>query len=366
MARRLLVTGGAGFIGSAFVRNHLRDYPDDTVVMLDKLTYAGNLQNLAQIADDQRYRFVRGDIGDGPLVGELMRDVDVVVNFAAETHVDRSILDPGSFIETDVKGAYVLLEAARRAEVRLFCQVSTDEVYGEVTAGASRESDPLQPRSPYAASKAGGELLVHAYHVTYGLPTLVTRASNNFGPYQYPEKFLPVLITNALDDKPIPLYGDGRQRRDWLYVDDHCAALALLLAYGTPGTAYNIGGGNECENRVLAERVLDLLGKPRALIQSVPDRPGHDRRYAVDTSRLEALGWRPARPFGAALESTVRWYVDNQAWWRPLQDADYRRYYERNYGDRARLLAGSSRDAAHVSDAHGAASASAMKPTGVD
>jgi len=366
MPRRLLVTGGAGFIGSAFVRNHLRDYPEDTVVVLDKLTYAGNLQNLAPIADDPRYRFVRGDIGDGALVGELMREIDVVVNFAAETHVDRSILDPGSFIETDVKGTYVLLEAARRAEVRLFCQVSTDEVYGEVTSGTSEETDPLQPRSPYAASKAGGELLVHAYHVTYGLPTLVTRASNNFGPHQYPEKFLPVLITNALDDKPIPLYGDGRQRRDWLYVDDHCAALELLLARGTPGTAYNIGGGNEYENRVLAEWVLDLLGEPRTLIQSVPDRPGHDRRYAVNMAPLEALGWRPARPFSAALEATVRWYVDNQAWWRPLQDADYRQYYQRNYADRAHLFAASSLDAAHVSDPNGAASTSVMKPSAVD
>jgi len=260
------------------------------------------------------------------------------VNFAAETHVDRSILDPGGFIETDVRGAYELLEAARRAEVGLFLQISTDEVYGDVPKGASRESDQLAPRSPYAASKAGGELLVRAYHETYGLPTLVTRASNNFGPYQYPEKFLPVLILNALDDKPIPLYGDGRQRRDWLYVEDHCAALELLLERGERGTAYNVGAGNEAENRVLAERVLDLLGKPRALIQSVPDRPGHDRRYAVNTSRLRALGWRPAQPFEDALERTVRWYVDHQDWWRPLQDAAYQDYYRRNYEDRARLL----------------------------
>jgi dTDP-glucose 4,6-dehydratase len=340
VARRLLVTGGAGFIGSAFVRGHLRDYPDDTLVVLDKLTYAGNLANLASVADDPWYRFVHGDIADAPLVRELVGGVDVIVNFAAETHVDRSILDPGAFIETDVKGTYVLLEAARRAGVALFCQISTDEVYGEVPAGASRESDPLAPRSPYAASKAGGELLVRAYHVTYGLPTLITRASNNFGPYQYPEKFLPVLITNALDDRPIPLYGDGRQRRDWLYVEDHCAALELLLARGEPGTAYNIGGGNERENLALAERVLDLLGKPRSLIQSVPDRPGHDRRYAVDTGRLAALGWQPARTFEAALEATVRWYVEHEAWWRPLLDAAYQEYYRRNYQDRARLLRG--------------------------
>jgi len=338
VARHLLVTGGAGFIGSAYVRCHLRDYPDDRVTVLDKLTYAGNLANLQPVADDPRYRFVRGDIADAALVRELVQGVDVIVNFAAETHVDRSILDPGSFIETDVKGAFTLLEAARRAEVELFLQVSTDEVYGEVPVGASRESDQLAPRSPYAASKAGGELLVRAYHETYGLPTLVTRASNNFGPYQYPEKFLPVLITNALDDRPIPLYGDGRQRRDWLYVEDHCAALECLIARGERGTAYNVGAGNERENRDLAAQVLDLLGKPRALIQSVPDRPGHDRRYAVDTSRLAALGWRPARTFDAALEQTVRWYVEHQDWWRPLQDADYQAYYQRNYADRARLL----------------------------
>jgi dTDP-glucose 4,6-dehydratase len=338
VGRRLLVTGGAGFIGSAFVRNHLRDYPDDTVVVLDKLTYAGNPENLAPVADDPRYRFVHGDICDAAIVGELMPGVDAVVNFAAETHVDRSILDASSFIDTDVKGTYVLLEAARRVGVSLFCQVSTDEVYGDVPAGASREDDALAPRSPYAASKAGGEHLVRAYHVTYGLPTIVTRASNNFGPYQYPEKFLPVIILNALADRPIPLYGDGRQRRDWLYVDDHCAGIERLLARGEPGTAYNIGGGNERENRVLAERVLDLLGKPHSLIQSVPDRPGHDRRYAVDSRRLAALGWQPARPFEAALADTVRWYVEHEGWWRRLQDADYQAYYRRNYEDRTRLL----------------------------
>jgi dTDP-glucose 4,6-dehydratase len=340
VGRRLLVTGGAGFIGSAFVRRHLQlcDQPDESVVVLDKLTYAGNLANLAPVQADPRFSFFQGDIADAALVGSLMADVDVVVNFAAETHVDRSILDPGSFIETDVKGTYVLLEAARRARVHLFCQISTDEVYGEVPVGESREADPLVPRSPYAASKAGGELLVGAYFVTYGLRTVVTRASNNFGPYQYPEKFLPVLITNALDDRPIPLYGDGRQRRDWLYVEDHCAAIELLLTCGEPGSAYNIGAGNERENRELAEQVLDLLGKPRSLIQSVPDRPGHDRRYALDATRLGALGWRPTWSFEQALEATVRWYVDHQDWWRPLQDAAYRDYYQRNYQDRARLL----------------------------
>jgi dTDP-glucose 4,6-dehydratase len=338
MARQLLVTGGAGFIGSAFVRGHLHDYPDDSVLVLDKLTYAGNLENLAPVADDPRYRFVHGDICDAALVAELMPGVDAVVNFAAETHVDRSILDASSFIDTDVKGTYVLLEAARRVGVSLFCQVSTDEVYGDVPEGASRESDPLAPRSPYAASKAGGEHLVRAYHVTYSLPTITTRASNNYGPYQYPEKFLPVIILNALADRPIPLYGDGRQRRDWLYVEDHCAAIEVLLARGEPGTAYNIGGGNERENRWLAERVLDLLGKPRSLIQSVPDRPGHDRRYAVDASRLAALGWQPARPFEAALADTVRWYVEHERWWRRLQDAAYQEYYRRNYEDRSRLL----------------------------
>jgi dTDP-glucose 4,6-dehydratase len=338
VGRRLLVTGGAGFIGSAFVRRHLRLYPDDTVLVLDKLTYAGNLENLAPVAGDPRYEFVRGDIADAALVNELLPGVEAVVNFAAETHVDRSILDPGGFIETDVKGTYVLLEAARGAGVRRFLHISTDEVYGEVPVGASREEDPLLPRSPYSASKAGGELLVRAYHVTYGLPTLVTRGSNTFGPYQYPEKFLPVLITHGLDERPIPLYGDGRQRRDWLYVDDHCAAVELVLERGEAGSAYNVGGGNERENRALAEHVLDLLGKPRSLIQSVVDRPGHDRRYAVDTTRLRALGWRPEQTFEAALAATVRWYVEHEMWWRPLQDADYQAYYRRNYADRARLL----------------------------
>ncbi|HLI28462.1 MAG TPA: dTDP-glucose 4,6-dehydratase [Chloroflexota bacterium] len=337
MGRRLLVTGGAGFIGSAFVRNHLRDYPDDTIVVLDKLTYAGNLANLAPVAENPRYRFVRGDIADAALVRELVRPGDVIVNFAAETHVDRSILDPGSFIETDVKGTYVLLEAARQAGAALFCQISTDEVYGDVPEGAARETDPLAPRSPYAASKASAELLVRAYHITYGLPTVITRASNNFGPYQFPEKFLPVVIASALDDRPIPLYGDGRQRRDWLYVDDHCAALELVLERGEPGTAYNIGGGNERENRALAEQVLDLLGKPRSLIQSVPDRPGHDRRYAVDSSRIHALGWRPAHAFDAALAATVRWYVEHQAWWRPLLQRQ-QAYFRQNYENRERLL----------------------------
>lgn len=338
MGRRLLVTGGAGFIGSAFVRNHLRDYPDDQVVVLDKLTYAGNLANLAPVADDSRYQFVRGDIADASLVRELVQPSDLIVNFAAETHVDRSILDPGSFIETDVKGTYVLLEAARQAGVQLFLQISTDEVYGDVPSGASREDDPLAPRSPYAASKAGAELLVRAYHITYDLPTLITRASNNFGPYQFPEKFLPVIIASALDERPIPLYGDGRQRRDWLYVDDHCAALETVLERGQPGAAYNVGGGNERENRPLAEQVLDLLGRPRTLIQSVPDRPGHDRRYAVDSGRLHALGWRPAHAFDAALAATVRWYVERQDWWRPLVAASDE-YFRANYADRARLLA---------------------------
>jgi len=287
VGRRLLVTGGAGFIGSAFVRNHLRDYADDTLVVLDKLTYAGNLANLAPVAADRRYQFVHGDIGDAELVAQLMRGADIVVNCAAETHVDRSILAPGAFIETDVRGTWVLLEAARRAEIGRFVQVSTDEVYGEVPEGASREDDALLPRSPYAASKAGGELMVNAYHVTYGLPTLVTRASNNYGPYQYPEKFLPLLITRALDDQPIPLYGDGRQRRDWLYMDDHCAALERVIEQGKPGTAYNIGGGNERENRVLAEQVLTLLGKPHGLIQPCPTV-----RATTAATLWILLGWK--------------------------------------------------------------------------
>ncbi|HEX2923152.1 MAG TPA: dTDP-glucose 4,6-dehydratase [Chloroflexota bacterium] len=329
--KRLLVTGCAGFIGSNFVRYMLSKYPDYQLVILDKLTYAGNLANLADVADNPNYRFVRGDICDQQLVDGLVAEVDTVVNFAAETHVDRSILDAGSFIQTDVYGTFVLLEAVKKHKTQRFLQVSTDEVYGDIPVGSSVETDPFRPRSPYSASKAGGEMMVQAYHVTYELPTLITRGSNNYGPYQYPEKLIPVLITNALDDKELPIYGDGQQIRDWLYVMDHCSAIDLVLHEGQIGEAYNVGGGNERANLDIAGKVLELLGKPRSLLKYVKDRPGHDRRYSLGCGKLNKLGWAPARNFEEGLEETVRWYVDNQAWWRPLKSGEYWEYYKQNY-----------------------------------
>jgi dTDP-glucose 4,6-dehydratase len=329
--KRLLVTGGAGFIGSNFVRYMLSRYPHYEIVVLDKLTYAGNLANLADIADNPNYRFVKGDIGDQQLVDGLVAEVDAVLNFAAETHVDRSIMDAGSFIQTDVYGTFVLLEAARKHRIKRFLQVSTDEVYGDVATGSSREDDPMRPRSPYSASKAGGEMMARAYHVTYEVPVLITRGSNNYGPYQYPEKLIPVLITNAIDDQELPIYGDGRQIRDWLYVMDHCTGIDVVLHHGEVGEAYNIGGGNERINLDIATQVLELLGKPRSLLRFVQDRPGHDRRYSLDTGKLRGLGWEPARNFEEGLAETVRWYVENEAWWRPLKSGEYWEYYKKNY-----------------------------------
>ncbi|HZK67269.1 MAG TPA: dTDP-glucose 4,6-dehydratase [Chloroflexota bacterium] len=329
--KRLLVTGGAGFIGSNFVRYMLSRYPQYQIIVLDKLTYAGNLANLADVADNPNYRFVRGDICDQPLVEKLALEVDAILNFAAETHVDRSILDAGGFVQTDVQGTLVLLEAARKQGVKRFLQVSTDEVYGDVPVGSSQEMDPLRPRSPYSASKAGGELMVQAYFTTYELPVLITRGSNNYGPYQYPEKLIPVLISNALDGQQLPIYGDGRQIRDWLYVLDHCSAIDTVLHHGEPGEAYNVGGGNERFNLEISHRVLDLLGKPESLLRFVKDRPGHDRRYSVDCSKLRTLGWEPTRDFDQGLEETVRWYVENESWWRPLKSGEYLEYYRANY-----------------------------------
>jgi dTDP-glucose 4,6-dehydratase len=333
---RVLVTGGAGFIGSHFVRHLLTTHPEYRVVNLDKLTYAGNQANLADLAGDPRYQFVKGDICDAPAVREVMAGCDAVVNFAAESHVDRSIQDAGDFARTDVIGTLVLLEAARHHRVARYLQVSTDEVYGSIGVGAFRESDPLRPSSPYAASKAGGDHMVLAYWTTHRLPVIVSRASNNFGPNQYPEKVIPLFITNALDDQPLPLYGDGRQVRDWLYVLDHCAALDLLLHTGAEGEVYNVGGGAELENVTLTRRILALCGKPESLIRPVADRPGHDRRYAVDTSKLHALGWAPAHRFDDALDATVAWYRDHEAWWRPIKSGEFREYYARQYGSAAR------------------------------
>jgi dTDP-glucose 4,6-dehydratase len=331
---RLLVTGGCGFIGSNFIRWVLTEHPDDVVLNLDKLTYAGNRANLADLEADPRYAFVQGDIGDADLVRDVTRGVDAVVNFAAPSHVDRSILDPDEFLKTNVLGVRVLLEAVRALRVPRLLQVSTDEVYGSIATGAATESSPLRPSNPYSAAKAGGDLLALAYWNTHGVPVVITRSSNNFGPYQYPEKLVPLFITNALDDEPLPLYGDGHQVRDWIYVLDHCAAIDLVLRQGRDGEVYNIAGGHEVANVTLTHAILRWLGKPDSLIRLVADRPGHDRRYALDASKLWRLGWAPRYPFETALETTVRWYREHEAWWRPLKSGEFRAYYERQYGRR--------------------------------
>ncbi len=340
--KSLLITGGAGFIGSNFVHHVLEKYSDVDVVVLDKLTYAGNLDNLRDVADDQRYSFVHGDICDMELVDRVVQEhhVEAIINFAAETHVDRSILEAGSFIQTDVYGTHVLLEAVKKFGLQRMLHVSTDEVYGSVTEGSSVETDNLLPNSPYSASKAGGDLLCRAYHVTYGVPVVITRGSNNFGPYQYPEKVIPLFITNALDNQPLPLYGDGLNIRDWLYVLDHCEAIDLMLHGGQDGEVYNVGGDYELTNLELTEAILEKTGKPKSLIHFVEDRPGHDRRYSLDSSKIHKLGWRPRHAFAEALEVTVRWYAENRQWWEKLKTAEYRSYYQEQYGTR-RILSDS-------------------------
>ena len=331
---RLVVTGGAGFIGSNFIRHVLTTHPEDSVVNLDKLTYAGNLANLADLSVSPRYRFVQGDICDGVVVRDVLAGADALVNFAAESHVDRSLVEPDAFLRTDVFGVFTLLEAVRELGTPRFLHIGTDEVYGSVMEGSSRETDPVQPRNPYSASKAGGDLLALAYWETHRVPVVITRSSNNFGPYQYPEKVIPLFITNALDDEPLPLYGDGRNVRDWLYVLDNCAAIDLVLRKGREGEIYNVGGGNEVENIALTRHILRLLGKPESLITPVKDRAGHDRRYSLDSSKVRALGWAPAHRFDDALADTVSWYRARTSWWRPLKSGEFRAYYERQYGDR--------------------------------
>ena len=343
-AMRYLVTGGAGFIGSNFIRFLFNKYGDGAqVVNLDKLTYAGIRENLAEYEGKKNYRFLKGDIANPQDVAEAYKGVDgsgvdVVVNFAAETHVDRSLMEAGTFIETDVHGVLVLLEEARKhaPKLRRFIQISTDEVYGSIDTGSFRETDPLNPRNPYSASKAGGDRMAYAYAQTYGLPVIVTRASNNFGPWQYPEKLIPLFVTNAIDDRPLPLYGDGRNVRDWLFVTDHCAAVDFLIEHGTNSETYNIGGGNELENREITRRILELTGKPDSLIKPVADRQGHDRRYSLSTDKLEKLGMRIHTDFGEALEQTVRWYVANEKWWRAIKErsAEFKAFYEKQYGAR--------------------------------
>jgi dTDP-glucose 4,6-dehydratase len=337
MLTKVLVTGGAGFIGSNFVRYAIATHSDWHITTLDKLTYAGRLENLKDILDHPRHTFAKGDIADANTAAPLVTESDIVVHFAAETHVDRSLLSAGEFITTDVFGTFVLLEAARNASrLQRFVQISTDEVYGSVAEGSSRETDELRPRNPYSASKAAADRLAYSYWATYNVPVVITRASNNYGPYHFPEKVIPLFITNAIDNIPVPLYGDGQQERDWLHVTDHCRAVDLLIARGTAGEVYNVGGGNHIRNIDLTKRILALTGRTDALVQHVPDRPGHDRRYSLDTSKLACLGWHPQVSFDTGLADTVAWYRENEWWWRPIKENDpaFRAYHDAQYGRR--------------------------------
>lgn len=334
---RILVTGAAGFIGSNFIRILLKETDAHTVVNLDALTYAGNLENLADVSNDKRYKFVKGDIRDRAFLKEVFAEgIDAVVNFAAESHVDRSIESPGAFLDTNIIGAAAMLDMAKEHEVGLFLQISTDEVYGSLgPEGIFTEDWPLQPNSPYAASKTSADLLARAYHQTYGLPVIITRSSNNYGPYQFPEKLIPLFVSNALEDKPLPLYGDGRQRRDWIHVADNCRGVLLALEEGVPGEIYNIGGSSEQENIVVAKMILDTLDKPHSLLRHVEDRLGHDRRYALDSTKIEReLSFEREYTFERGLPETVKWYVDNRQWWENIKSGEYQKYYEKMYGQR--------------------------------
>jgi len=331
------VTGGAGFIGSAFVRRMVEKHPDIKIVVLDKLTYAGNLDNLLSVHDSPNYAFERGDIADRETVQHVLEtyQIDAIVNFAADTHVDRSILEPDAFIQTDVVGTYILLDTARKLGINRMHQVSTDEVYGSIPEGYFREGDPLEPNSPYSAGKAGGEMMLRAYHVTYGMHTTVTRGSNTFGPYQYPEKVAPFFITEAIDDRPLPLYGDGMQVRDWLYVDDHADAVEAVLFRGAPGEIYNVGGEHEMHNIDMTRFILKILDKPDSLIRHVADRPGHDRRYALTNDKIRReLGWTQQHSFEQAMIETVHWYQQHEWWWRKIKTGEYLEYYKAQYAER--------------------------------
>ena len=327
---RLLVAGGAGFIGSNYVRHRLATHPEDTVTVYDKLTYAGRRENLEDLPQD-RVELVEGDIADRDAVRAAVEGAGAVVNFAAESHVDRSIESPGEFIQTDVFGAFILLEAARDAGIR-HLQISTDEVYGSIEDGSFTESSPLDPSSPYSASKAGGDLIVSAFRHTYDADALVCRASNNYGPFQHPEKLIPLCILNALAGDPLPVYGDGMQVRNWLYVDDHCTGIDAVLESGEAGEVYNIGGPDEMANIDVVKRICELTGRDDSLIEYVADRPGHDRRYSLASEKVEGLGWSAAVGFDEGLERTVAWYRDNESWWEPIRSGEYREYYERQYG----------------------------------
>jgi dTDP-glucose 4,6-dehydratase len=332
--KRILVTGGAGFIGSAFVRYQLRQYPEAHIVTFDKMTYAGNLDNLRD-ADPARHTFIKGDIADADAVTEAMKSCDAVVNFAAETHVDRSILGASEFLRTNVDGVYNIVETAKKMGTQRVLLVSTDEVYGSIDEGSFLETDPINPRNPYSAAKVGGELLGRSYFTTFGVPVIVTRGSNTYGPYQYPEKVLPLFVTNAIDMEPLPLYRGGEHNvRDWLYVDDHCSGIDMALRKGVPGEVYNVAGGNERENIELTRRILELTGRDESLIKLVTDRPGHDRRYSIDPGKLRKLGWAPAMKWDEGIAHTVRWYQENEWWWRKIKSGEFKEYYLRQYGQR--------------------------------
>ncbi len=337
---KILVTGGCGFIGSNFIRYFLKSYPNDTLINVDKLTYAGNLENLSDLSQSPHYHFFRGDITDAPRMEELInKGVDAIINFAAESHVDRSIEDPSAFMKTNVFGTFVLLEAIRKVfptqRIR-FIHISTDEVYGSLgETGAFTEETPFAPNSPYSASKAAADMLVRAYHRTYGLPSVITRSSNNFGPYQFPEKLIPLMISNAIEDKELPIYGDGMYIRDWIYVEDHCQALDVVLQHGREGEVYNIGGRSERPNLVVAQTILNRLGKPPSLLRFVTDRPGHDRRYAIDFSKIEReLGWKPTVSFEEGISRTIEWYLIHREWWKKIKTGEYLNYYNRMYKNR--------------------------------
>ena len=329
---RYLVTGGAGFIGSNYIHYLFEKYTDIEVINLDKLTYAGNVDNLKSVDQNPSYRFFKGDICDEIIVNELVKDCDVIVNFAAESHVDRSIGAPDDFIKTDIFGAFVLLEAARKHGVQKFIQISTDEVYGSIENGSFREADPLMPSSPYSASKAGADRLAYSYYVTYDMPVIITRCSNNFGPYQYPEKLISLFITNVLENKKLPVYGDGKNVRDWIYVWDHCDAIDFIMQHGENGEIYNIGGDNERNNLEITEFILKNLGKTKELIKFVEDRPGHDRRYSLDCTKLHQLGWQPKHELENALNETITWYSQNRRWWEKIKSGEYLEYYKTHYG----------------------------------
>ncbi len=329
--KKLLVTGGMGFIGSNFIREFIEKYE---IVNLDKLTYAGNPANLKDIDGHPNYEFVKGDICDEKIVEECMeKGIDAVINFAAETHVDRSIMYAGDFIQTDVYGSFVLLEAAKKFGIERFLQISTDEVYGEIEVGLFKETDQLNPRNPYSASKTGADRLASSYHNTYGLYTVIVRPSNNYGPFQYPEKLIPLFTTNAIDGKSLPIYGDGSQIRDWLFVKDNCEAIEMLLSKGKAGEAYNVGGENERTNMEITKKILEVTGKDESIIKYVEDRPGHDKRYALDNTKINKLGWKPRHDFDEAMERTIRWYMENEGWWRPIKSGEFKKYYKEKYGE---------------------------------